>query len=96
MRVHYGITILVVVGLLVSLLGYSTPKVNYSSQQVFCLKATCINGTGFDKECLETQPRLAQMHIAEDKGSQRVVFEMTDRVCEEQDNGTNRNRKPAS
>ena len=96
MRIHYGITILVVIGLLVSLLGYNTPRINYSSQQVFCLKAACVSGTGFDKECLETQPRLSQMHIVEEKGSQRVVFEMTDKVCEEQDNGTNRNRKPAS
>jgi hypothetical protein len=87
-----GITLIVVLSLIASLFGYSTPHINYSSQQVFCLKAACINGTGFDKECLEAQPRLAQMHVVEDKGSQRVIFEMTDRVCEEQNNGTNRNR----
>lgn len=93
-HVHLGITLFAVLSLLAAVFGYSTPRVNYSSQQVFCLQATCLSGTGFDKECLETQPRLAQMHVVEERGSQRLVFEMTDKVCEEQDNGTNRNRKP--
>lgn len=75
----------VIIAMVIAAFGYVTPNINYSSQQVFCLEAACISGTGFDKQCLESQPRLAQMHVVETGSSQRVVFEMTTKLCKEND-----------
>ena len=88
------VVVIAVCILLASLVGYTTPKVNYSSQQVFCLEAACVSGTGFDQQCLESKPRLAQMHVTEESGKQRVVFEMTNKPCKESDDGLYRDRKP--